>query len=360
MTKKNAKKSAARARQEAYGGKHQHHLRQVGGAGGGSSSGAKCAKYLHLRGGFGSLRFHLSDDAKGAVLRVDVPEGPLTPEIEKQAFAAAAYPLIIETRSEGETKWTRHESNEASQNWGQALNQLYRLAHAPFARFTALRIRARSEEELLRHPPKQLEDLANVIRARIPTAEIRVLDPVHDNLHVRVGRNGSQIYGARLRTVEWPLYVTPVPDSDDAGAPQGSFECLSVEDVFVAVGWAVNRPSLRLASVDEMRAMADADAGRVKEPLPTTTDPDQLAEQLIVAMTAAGLTWQRIDHEYIRHVFRVRNDRGHEYHVRYVGGKFVVLFGGKPSALYTCSTPEYVVAEVQRQEPRGPIRPPQY
>jgi hypothetical protein len=359
MTNKNAKKLAARARQEAHGGKYEQHLRAVGGMEADQQASPSNVKYLHVRHiEFGDTKWLFSSDARDAVLQVTVPTGPLTPEVEQATFAASTFPLVIETLADGESSWVAHDDELASQSWLGALRLLYRLAHAPLARVRAVRIRARTGEDLIRHPSGQLEDIADAISLGLPNATVHVFQPLHDELHVRFGRHGAVVSGLGLRTRRWPAYVAPVAYADGAGEPEGSYECLSNEDVLSAIRWSVTKPNLRVASVAEMRALADV--GKVMEPPPTTTDADELAEQLVAKLTGAGLSWRRIEHDAIRHVFRVKNAHGHEYDVRYVGGKFHVLFAPGPSSLYSCSTPEYVLAEVTRERPRGPLRPPEY
>jgi hypothetical protein len=249
MTKKTAKKTAARARKEDLGGKYQHHLRQVGGADGGTRP-STLTKYVHVHQGTAQgTTWLLSDEAIGAVLRIAVPEGPLTPEVAEEAFAGATYPLVNETSDDGGRTWVQHLDVGPQRDWTLARRLIYSLLGTGGGRWKAARIRARTGEDLVRHPPKLLQDVAEQIQAAVPGAQCTLQAP-NDQLFVRVGMRTFAMATSMKRATTWPFYVTPIPPTTEAG---GSWECFSIEDVLSTLKWPDVQPSVRIASVEEIR-----------------------------------------------------------------------------------------------------------
>ena len=161
MTKKNAKKIIARARTEKLGGKYQHHLRQLGGAGGVDSPEAhstEAQKYVHVVDGTpDGTSWLLSDEPHGALLSIAVPSGPLTTQLAEEAFAQAAFPLTCETSMDLGKTWVQH-SDGPQREWNAAIRLLYGRLGLGTGPWNAARIRTRTGTELVRHPPKLLSE----------------------------------------------------------------------------------------------------------------------------------------------------------------------------------------------------------
>lgn len=280
MTRNNAKKLAARARQSAHDGKYQAHLRQVGGATGESASSATPMKYVHVHYGTSQgTVWLLSDESEGAVLRLAVPALELTREQAEEAFARAAFPLVTETSSDGGKTWIQHLDVEPQRDWALARRLIYGLLGSGDGQWSAGRIRARTGEELLRHPPKLLAEVAEQIGRTKPKARVTLQAP-NDQLLVRINRRIFAMATSMKRATTWPVYVTPVPPPNEHA---GSWACVSIEDVLATLDWPQVQPAVRIASVEEVRA------GVVTEPIRgynnkrhTVTDREKAAEEAAV------------------------------------------------------------------------------
>jgi hypothetical protein len=208
-------------------------------------------KYVHVDHGTPSgTIWRLSDDPDGGLMRIPVPAGTLTPKIAEDAFAHAVFPLIVETSDdEGET-WVHHPDESPKRDWPGARGLLYTLLGMGSGRWNAGRIRARTGEELIRHPPKQLQEIADRVRVERPDADI-ILRPPMDQLMVCFKDRTFAVAPPMRTPAELPIYVTPVPPPTE---DTGSWECSTIEEVLSAFGWPDVQPKMRIASVSEIRA----------------------------------------------------------------------------------------------------------
>ena len=209
-------------------------------------------KYVHVDHGtpHGTV-WRLSDDAYGSLMRIPAPAGPMTPKLAEQAFASSVFPMIIETSDDEGKTWVRHLDESPKRDWPGARGLLYSLLGAGTGRWNAGRIRASTGEELVRHPPKLLKDIADAVRAAHPRARI-MLRPPMDQLIVDLPNRGVFAASPSMRTpFRWPVYVTPVPPPRPE---DGSWECRTVEEVLATLQWPEVQPSVRIASLAEIRA----------------------------------------------------------------------------------------------------------
>jgi len=215
-------KKMVRARMAKTGESHQTALRHV------SARERQGSKYVHM-GHWGTDRtaWRLSDDPKGAVAKVQVPEGPLTPEIVQQVLAAAFLPLVIETSADEGTTWVEHPDESPKRDWAAARRLLDALLSV--GTWNAGRIRARSGEELVRHPPRHLQEIAERVRATKPEAEV-VLHAPTDQLVVRLAGRTIMLAPSMRAPARWPVYLTQV-SPPNAGGGAGAREYFTVEDV---------------------------------------------------------------------------------------------------------------------------------
>jgi hypothetical protein len=207
-------------------------------------------KYIHVEHGtpHGTV-WRLSGDAKGALMQVPVPAGEMTPRIAEQAFADAVFPMIIETSADEGKTWVQHLDVSPRRDWPGARGLLYALLGT--GRWNAGRIRARTGEELVRHPPKLLQEIADAVRGAHPGARI-MLRPPMDQLIVSLPNHRTFAAAPSMRTpMQWPVYVTPVPPPRPE---DGSWECLTVAEVLSTFRWPEVQPEVRIASLDEIRA----------------------------------------------------------------------------------------------------------
>jgi hypothetical protein len=207
-------------------------------------------RYVHVDHGtpYGT-RWRLSEDADGARMRITVPEGPMTPKLAEEAFASAAFPLIVETSDDEGATWAHHPDESPKRDWPGAIHLLYALLGT--GRWNVGRIRARSGEELVRHPPQLLKDIAVAIREAHPKARV-MLRPPMDQLIVELPNRQVFAVAPAMRTpLRWPVYVTPVPPPRPE---DGSWECATVEEVLSTLQWPQVQPSVRIASLAEIRA----------------------------------------------------------------------------------------------------------
>lgn len=214
------------------------------------SSGAPAPfAYVHVEyGGPHGTAWFLSDDPKGAVLRIPVPEGPLTSQAAEEAFERAAFPLVIETSSDGGKTWVQHPDETSQPDWRSAKRRLYGLLGVGGGHWNAGRIRARSGEDLVRDPPQLLQDIADRIRAEIPEARIMLRAPTQ-RIIVSFGNRHFEVATMQHSPTEWPIYVM---------APRGEmnahWECFVVDDVLSALRYPTVQPKMRLVSADEIKA----------------------------------------------------------------------------------------------------------
>jgi hypothetical protein len=207
-------------------------------------------KYVHVDHGtpHGTV-WRLSDDADGAVMRIRAPAGTMTPKVAEQAFANAVFPMIIETSDDEGKTWVLHAHESPKRDWRGARGLLYALLAS--GRWNAGRIRASTGEELVRHPPKLLKDIADAVRATQPGARITLRPPM-DQLLVELPNRRVFAAAPSMRTpLRWPVYVTPVPPPRPE---DGSWECKMVEDVLATLRWPEMQPTVRIASLAEIRA----------------------------------------------------------------------------------------------------------
>jgi hypothetical protein len=126
------------------------------------STGTVAFKYVHVDHGtqYGTV-WRLSDDPDGASMRIPVPTGAMTPKVAEQAFARAVFPVIVETSADEGKTWVHRPDESPKRDWSGARALLYYLLGT--GRWNAGRIRARTGEELVRHPPKLLKDIADTV-----------------------------------------------------------------------------------------------------------------------------------------------------------------------------------------------------
>jgi hypothetical protein len=215
-----------RARMAKTGESHQTALRHVRAQPHEHAAVPSIHKYVHM-GHWGADRtaWRLSDHPDGAVATVSVPAEPLTPEIVRRVLADAFLPLVIETSADAGQTWVKHPDESVTHDWAAARKLLDAVLSA--GTWNAGRIRARAGEELVRHPPRHLQEIAERVRAKNPDAEV-VLHVPTDQLVVRLNDRTVMLAPAMRKPAQWPVYVTQVSPPD---ASVGARECLSVEDV---------------------------------------------------------------------------------------------------------------------------------
>jgi hypothetical protein len=211
------------------------------------------ARLKHVHVYYGTPRgtiWQLSDDSTGAVLSIPVPDDMVTPEAVEETFRQAVFPVSIETSSDGGKTWVQDRDERAQQDWTSSIRRLYGLLGVGDGHWGAARILARTGEELVRHPPRHLQEIAGEVQAKVPGAQITLKAPV-DQLFVRVGSHSFAVGTLGSMAIQWPIYVTPIGLGDDIG---GSWECFTIDDVLSTLRYPRTIPKARVAPVAEIQA----------------------------------------------------------------------------------------------------------
>lgn len=251
---------------------------------------ATMLKYVHVHYGTsqGTI-WLLSDEPEGAVLSIPVGDEPLTPNAADEAFHRAVFPVVVETSSDGGKTWVQHPDDNPKPNWRSALRRLYGLLGVGGGHWRAGRIRARSGEDLVRHPPKLLQDIAAGVQARIPGARTMLQAPM-DQLFVHVGNHSFAVGTLLNRATQWPVYVAPVGPGDDLG---GSWECFTVDDVLSTLRYPTTHPPVRIATFDELRTKSEPQARQEGRPRSSTPfEPAGHAIKIVPQFDASDPTYK--------------------------------------------------------------------
>ena len=236
-------------------------------------------KYVHVHYGTpqGTI-WLLSDEPAGAALTIPVGDDPLTPKAAEEAFHRAVFPVVVETSSDGGKTWVQHPDDTPQPDWRSTLRRLYGLLGVGGGHWRAGRIRARSGEDLVRHPPKLLQSIAEEVQARIPEARIMLQAPM-DQLFVHVGNRSFAVGTLMNRATQWPVYVAPMGPGDDLG---GSWECFTTDDVLSTLHYPTTRPTVRVATLAELKAKSEPRARQEGRPrLSTPFEPAGLPIKIV-------------------------------------------------------------------------------
>ena len=231
-------------------------------------------KHLHvLLGTSQGTTWALSDDPKGAIMAVPVTEGPFTAQVAADAFYRTVFPVVVETSSDGGKTWVQHHDDAVRPDWRSSIRRLYGLLGLGTGHWAAGRIRARTGEELLRHPPKILSEVIEGLRAAAPSVQVHV-HAASDQIIV-FGANHAFVVQAHENGSEWPVLAVPPPPAE------GSWVCFSIDDVLAALRYPTPVPLLPVVPFENSQPRAPRKGEQTYQRPAEPFDPPAMEIQVV-------------------------------------------------------------------------------